>query len=194
MQKEWNSIQTLLARVNPALLEGIRPGATNEELDAFAADIQLKLPVFFREFYSIHDGQSHPAQEGLIFGFELLSLKRIQETMKEFRAQVDLNAEADIQMDVFPEYFIKPLVVHTQWLIFARLGRDYLAVDLDPHPAYGNPGQVIYISHQSLILKWLALNFRGFINNFIWELGLGNFEFNEQGGFTYKKKFSATSF
>src|SRR5262249_39429588 len=73
MKQIWERIHTWLRQHAPAVLDSLRPGATEETLRAAEEAMGVKLPADVRQSYRIHDGQSageHGFAPGLIEGLE----------------------------------------------------------------------------------------------------------------------------
>jgi cell wall assembly regulator SMI1 len=56
MQPVWSRLEAIFKQRYPTLFESLNPPATVEQLDAFEAATQLRLPDDVRESYLLHDG------------------------------------------------------------------------------------------------------------------------------------------
>lgn len=77
----WNRIEAWLEEEYPELEDNLNDGVTTADLNEFENDLGLgSLPVEFRQFYKIHDGQFRGGKPtGLIMGLILLDIESIVE-------------------------------------------------------------------------------------------------------------------
>lgn len=80
----WNRIETWVDEEYPELGDNLNYGVTTADLNEFENDISCgSLPVEFRQFYKIHDGQMRGGEPtGLILGLTLLDIESIAEEYK----------------------------------------------------------------------------------------------------------------
>src|SRR5262249_39068541 len=138
------------------------PGASEKAIQRLEKHLGLQLPEDFRAFYRIHDGQGKRVY-GLVFGLELLSLKRIKQEWDNWsRLGDDLNAELAHAMSSEPKGYVKPLYLNPKWIPFTtdQTGT-HLGMDFDPDKK-GIVGQVIVFGRNENKKKVLAKSFRDY--------------------------------
>jgi cell wall assembly regulator SMI1 len=183
MQHYWTRIESLFQHRMP---KGSRryfcPGASDKALQGLQKHIGLELPNDFKEFYRIHDGQGK-GEFGLVFGLELLSLRRIKQEWDNWKSLGDdLNAELAKAMSSEPKGYVKPLYLNPKWVPFTtdQTGT-HLGLDFDPDRK-GNVGQVIAFGRNQDNKKVLAKSFRDYIHQFVKQLETIDWTLDPDGG------------
>jgi len=141
-------------------------GATEEELDAFERQFQLKLPEDFKALYRYKNGSGYLSliwpQEGFYRGYRLLSLQEISAKKSYFQNE-------DHEMVEFPDVIeekqlkqldkrIKPYLFCKRWFPFAEYaGSLYLMLDYEPSEE-GTVGQIICYVHDPDFIYYIAPN------------------------------------
>lgn len=142
------------------------PGATEEELQAFERQFQIKLPEDFRTLYKYKNGSGYIS---LLFpendyetGYRLLSLQEMSKIKSYFQNNT-------CEMTEFPEIIdekqleqldrrIKPYLFCERWFPFAEYaGSLYLMLDYAPNDD-GKVGQVINYVHDPDFIYYIAPN------------------------------------
>lgn len=142
------------------------PGATEEELQAFERQFQIKLPEDFRTLYKYKNGSGYIS---LLFpendyetGYRLLSLQEMSKIKSYFQNNT-------CEMTEFPEIIdekqleqldkrIKPYLFCERWFPFAEYaGSLYLMLDYAPSDD-GKVGQVISYVHDPDFISYIAPN------------------------------------
>lgn len=142
------------------------PGATEEELQAFEHQFQIKLPEDFRTLYKYKNGSGYIS---LLFpendyetGYRLLSLQEMSKIKSYFQNNT-------CKMTEFPEIIdekqlkqldkrIKPYLFCERWFPFAEYaGSLYLMLDYAPSDD-GKVGQVINYVHDPDFIYYIAPN------------------------------------
>ncbi|WP_440113939.1 SMI1/KNR4 family protein [Paenibacillus sp. QZ-Y1] len=141
-------------------------GVTDEQLDAFEREHDVRLPTDFRAFYKRKNGSGygfHVLYPSLEEGresepFYLLSLEKIQkEQSMVVESKLDsFTAEEMKQLD--PR--IKPYLFQKKWITFGMLGGGslYLMFDFDP-TEQGTYGQIIMYVHDPDFIYYVAGTF-----------------------------------
>lgn len=77
----WSRIEAFLEEEYPELEDNLNAGASSADLNEFEKDLAVgPLPVEFRQFYKIHDGQLRGGKPtGLLMGLTLLDMESIAE-------------------------------------------------------------------------------------------------------------------
>lgn len=123
-----------LAANRPVYYAQLRPGVSDEALDAFERRFGLVLPEAFRALYHWRDGQRAECDEGLEGMFMLSSLERIAEAKELLDGMIGYDFE-------------DPAWWRASWVPFLDNGNgDHLVVDLGAEDG-GVPGQVCSFWH-----------------------------------------------
>lgn len=183
----WQFIEPILAERHKPLLDDLRPGATDAELDAAEQHMSVTLPPEFRAFYKGHDGQNGKAP-GFFFGAQFLS---ISEVVKKWDFWQQLLSEdpgtygkAGDSKSV-PEGAIDTRYIFAKWIPFAddRSG-NHLGLDFGSGPR-GVTGQCITFGrdqHTKFVvgksfdafIGWVQPRFWGGHSEFKWRTDIGD--------------------
>ena len=141
-------------------------GVTEEELNAFENQFQIRLPEDFKTVYSYKNGSGYMSliwpQEGFYRGYRLLSLKEIIKLKSLFQNK-------NCKMTEFPNVIgekqlqqlderIKPYLFCERWFPFAEYADSlYLMLDYDPSKK-GEIGQIICYVHDPDFIYYIAPN------------------------------------
>lgn len=141
-------------------------GVTEEELNAFEDQFQIKLPDDFKTVYRYKNGSGYMSliwpQKGFYRGYRLLSLQEMSEIKSYFQSE---NHEMTEFPDVIDEKQlqqlderIKPYLFCERWFPFAEYaGSLYLMLDYDPSEK-GEIGQIICYVHDPDFIYYIAPN------------------------------------
>lgn len=141
-------------------------GVTEEELNAFEDQFQIKLPDDFKTVYRYKNGSGYMSliwpQKGFYRGYRLLSLQEMSEIKSYFQSE---NHEMTEFLDVIDEKLlqqlderIKPYLFCERWFPFAEFaGSLYLMLDYDPSEK-GEIGQIICYVHDPDFIYYIAPN------------------------------------
>lgn len=141
-------------------------GVTEEELNAFEYQFQIKLPDDFKTVYKYKNGSGYMSliwpQKGFYRGYRLLSLQEMSEIKSYFQSE---NHEMTEFPDVIDEKQlqqlderIKPYLFCERWFPFAEFaGSLYLMLDYDPSEK-GEIGQIICYVHDPDFIYYIAPN------------------------------------
>jgi cell wall assembly regulator SMI1 len=182
MRQYWTEIESLFQE---RLAKGHRryfvPGASAKAIADLEKHIGLRLPTDFKAFYRIHDGQGKSVY-GLVFGLELLSMRRIKQEWDNWNnLGDDLNAELAPAMSSEPKGYVKPLYLNPRWIPFTtdQTGT-HIGMDFDPDRK-GVVGQVIAFGRNENKKKVLAKSFRDYIHIFVTQLRTIDWSLDEGG-------------
>lgn len=153
----------------------MRAGVSREALLEAEEVLQLSLPLDFKEFYRVYDGQDEFA-DNLFDSYSLLSLSSIiqwnkvmQFLEKEFP---EINNAVDLE--------VRRIWGCSAWVPFAATaGGDLLCVDCLPSPR-GTVGQVITFYNNSPERELIALSFAVFIEEYIQNIRNGTYIYNKK--------------
>jgi len=172
--EEW------LANTLPEVLSDLNPGATEDELRAFAAAINVPLPAEFVELYRWHNGQKMEIHTGPWYGLTFIPLTRV---LLEWQSWVDVLCQSSPVSLVslngsatsIPAGFVRCLYANNRWIPFAYDGAgNYLGIDLDPDEK-GTVGQVINFGRDEERKIAIAPSLGVFVDWMVAELNSGNF-------------------
>jgi len=175
MDELWNRIEAVFSRQYPQLLELWNPGATAQQIDHLEQVLGVKLPEDFKEFYKLKNGASDGA--GLIREGEFLSLSRIED---EWQVWKDLLGSGDFEgSESQPVRGIKSNWWNAKWIPFTYDGSgNHLCIDLDPD-SDGHSGQIITMWHDSADRELEALNFKTWLEEYVFSLEDGSVVYSE---------------
>ncbi len=141
-------------------------GVTEEELNAFENQFQIRLPEDFKTVYRYKNGSGYMnliwPQTGFYRGYRLLSLQEMSEIKSYFQSE---NHEMTEFPDVIDEKQlqqlderIKPYLFCERWFPFAECaGSLYLMLDYEPNEK-GKIGQIICYVHDPDFIYYIAPN------------------------------------
>lgn len=183
MDEVWMRIENYLAANHPLILEGLAPGATEDELAAFETVLQRQLPDDVRASLKRHNGQLHDGSRpigGLLipYGWELLSVKWMLAEWNEHRSiEQDLGSDNNLESG---SPGVKPFTFHPARIPFAAdNGGNSLCVDVDPDEG-GTVGQIIDFDHEGDCAIRIARNYRSWLSAIADGFETGIFPFNER--------------
>lgn len=141
VEAAWDVIHNWLQGNCPAVLQSLKPPASDGDLKALEDVVGVVLPDDFKASYGIHDGSAR--WPGPIVGLPMLSSKDIAKRWTGFKSFVkDWEEMLPIHAS-YKEGVIKEDAINPKWIPFLGPDEDnYVALDLDPGPA-GLNGQVI---------------------------------------------------
>lgn len=199
----WHRIEAWLEEEYPELEDNLNDGVTTADLNEFENDLGLgSLPVEFRQFYKIHDGQFRGGKPtGLVMGLTLLDIESIVEeyaiwakvsqrlekqqyiaarqrhnTEEGSSSSQGINNDFVANQKSVPANSIQPYYVHRGWIPFIRDGMgNQFALDLAPGPA-GQWGQVILFGRDFDTKVVIANSFQEFVFGLVNDLEAGNFQ------------------
>ena len=164
----------------PEVLSDLNPGATEDELRAFAAAINVPLPAEFVELYRWHNGQKMEIHTGPWYGLTFIPLSRV---LSEWLSWVDVLCQSSPESlaslnssaTSVPPGFVRCLYANNRWIPFAYDGAgNYLGIDLDPDEK-GTFGQVINFGRDEERKIAIAPSLGVFVGWMVAELNSGNF-------------------
>lgn len=158
----------------PAVHATLRPGVTDEALDAFEARNGLRLPPAFRALYRWHDGQDWSV--GGVLGLAFMPLAEVEQTHQMLRDFTE-GEQSDINIDIYVvshpagairEQYASPAVVP----FLSDGGGNHVALDLAPD-LRGQPGQVITTGRDETHRYVLAPDLETFLREYLARLEAG---------------------
>lgn len=184
MRDIWNRIESWLAINAPKLLNNLRPGAIDAQIQEIEELLGVQFPEDFKASYRIHDGQVFDAPN-FFDNWEFLSLKRIideynfwkelwnEGKLGDGREECRGNADGAIKIN----YHWNP-----KWIpITNNSTGDNECLDLDPDEN-GTFGQVIIMWHNDPDMSVIANSFRAWLEQFTDDLEAGNFIYYQEDG------------
>lgn len=141
-------------------------GATEEQLNAFEQQFQIKLPEDFKSVYRYKNGSGAISlvwpQEGFYRGYRLLSLQEMSKTKSYFQNQnrkmIEFPDTIDEKQIQQLDERIKPYLFCKRWFPFAEYaGSLYLMLDYNPSPK-GTVAQIICYVHDPDFIYYIASN------------------------------------
>jgi cell wall assembly regulator SMI1 len=171
----WNRIDRWLEANTPQVLETLKLGATEEEIDRAEAFFGVAFPEDLKLSYSIHNGQDEGAYS-LFPHLEFLSLQSAIEIAENWRkcADEDFRCHPDSIDDGIWNGWWNP-----HWIPFTRESNGACeCVDLSP-ASNGTPGQVIIVEWREPTRGLVAPSFRVYLETFADALERGDYRFSE---------------
>lgn len=141
-------------------------GATEEQLNAFEQQFQIKLPEDFKKVYRYKNGSGYInlvwPQEGFYHGYRLLSLEEMSKIKSYFqnenRKMIEFPDAIDEKQIQQLDERIKPYLFCERWFPFAEYaGSLYLMLDYNPSPK-GTVAQIICYVHDPDFIYYIASN------------------------------------
>lgn len=173
----------------PEVLADLNPGATDDELRAFASAVDVTLPAGFLDLYRWHNGQKMEIHTGPWYGLTFIPLSR---SLSEWQSWVDVLSQSSSEMlaslnrgaTSVPPGFVRCVYANKRWIPFAYdWAGNHLGVDLDPDDK-GTFGQVINFGRDEERKIAIAPSIDAFVDWMVAELRAGNFriETESDGG------------
>lgn len=170
----WQRIENWIKVNHPAVLETLNPGATEQDFIELESVVNSKLPEDFKDFLSIHNGQSW-THLNLFNSDRLLSIEDIIDEWKNWSNVLpELDAQCREQYGVpassLPEEGIKNDWWNHAWIPITSNGSgDSYCIDLDP-TAKGQKGQIIRMWHDVPERELIAPSFSQWISEYVNDL------------------------
>jgi len=95
MIKIWSKVENELATKAKAIVESLNPPAEEAEIEALEEHIGQELPVDYRDFLFVHNGQSQESNPGFYDMFSIMPLEMVQESWDELESLRDDVGEED---------------------------------------------------------------------------------------------------
>lgn len=173
----------------PEVLADLNPGATDDELRAFASAVDVTLPAGFLDLYRWHNGQKMEIHTGPWYGLTFIPLSR---SLSEWQSWVDVLSQSSSELlaslnrgaTSVPPGFVRCVYANKGWIPFAYdWAGNHLGVDLDPDEK-GTFGQVINFGRDEERKIAIAPSIDAFVDWMVAELRAGNFriETESDGG------------
>ena len=159
----WQRIEAWLNARQPELLNGLNPGASEDQIHNLEKILGIQFPESFQNSVLIHDGQDENLP-GLLHDWELLSLRRIEGEWKLWKELLDGGEFSDYQSE--PEAGVKNNWWNERWIPIAADGAgNFLCMDMDPASG-GSLGQIITMWHDEAERVIVAQSFRDWLEAF----------------------------
>jgi cell wall assembly regulator SMI1 len=142
-------------------------GATDDEINIFENEFNIKLPEDFKEYYKIKNGSEYPfnllyiTYENSCIPFTIMSIADIKDTKKYFCERDDLLENYYDKNEIKKlDDKIKPYLFNKKWFPFAQVvgGSLYLLLDFDPTEK-GEIGQIIFYVHDPDFIYYITETF-----------------------------------
>ncbi|GHO63017.1 hypothetical protein KSC_019090 [Ktedonobacter sp. SOSP1-52] len=170
----WQRIDTWFQTFAPRRAIDLNPGVSPAELNEAETALGFPLPDDFKASYAIHNGASG---NGLLMGYlDFSPLSGVVASPQKYQELLLNTAWASRP----PEWVkqkkhlpVQPVWRHPRWLDFAGIGDgDQWCLDLAPPPD-GNPGQILFWSHEVGVADVLFANFEALLSAFATQLEAG---------------------
>ena len=174
--ERWATIEAWLAQHHPVERQAFRAPAREEEIAAAEAALGLQLPLDYRSFLLVHDGQEDGG--AMVWTCTLHPVGRLAEEHKEQLGLLDEDFELDAS-EVAEG--IRPVQYSPQWIPIgtSARGRDFLSIDLDPADG-GTRGQIILTAVDSDAHQLIASSFTELLSVYFEGLQNGDVEVGAQ--------------
>ena len=178
METIWNRIEIWLVANAPEILNNLQPGATDEAIKQAEIFLGIELPEDVKASYRLHNGQD--GYNGLMDGWELLSLERMMDEWKIWKELLDSGDFDDSKSD--PDSPIQADWWNAKWIPLTSNGcGDHHCLDLDPAPG-GNVGQIITMWHDWERREIVASRFQNWLEQLAADLESGKYIFSKEDG------------
>lgn len=147
MDESWKRLDDLLARLAPAIHEGLRPPATEAQIASAEKAMGVRLPDDVRAAYRWHDGCTSELSM-FVSGCQWCSLDAMVEHWRQKRAFCKADRQRNPRNYPDPEQWwdglsTKPVWWNERWIPVGLSNTvSSVYVDMDPAPA-GRRGQLI---------------------------------------------------
>ncbi|WP_289136953.1 SMI1/KNR4 family protein [uncultured Brevibacillus sp.] len=157
----WDNILKQIQTISQPIFSTVNPPATEDEITLLENTLAVQLPMCFRNYLSMFNGQQE--QEPFIGYNSFLSIPAIIETWSMMN---DLFEDEE-QVDWIDEDRIKPLIWSKKWIPFTDFeGSTHLILDLDPGKN-GVSGQIFKYHSGMSYQKVIANSFEEFSNEIL---------------------------
>lgn len=174
MKDSWTKIKDWLTNNHPEVISTLNTGASPDDIEKLELIIGTSMPDDFKEFYSIHNGQSYTHLR-LFDGDILLSTSDIIAEWKQWKDVLPTINEGCIEQfgspaESSPDRGIKNDWWNLLWIpITANGSGDNYCIDMDPTDE-GQKGQIIRMWHDDPQRELVSPSFRQWISNYIRDL------------------------
>jgi cell wall assembly regulator SMI1 len=180
MKDYWTKIENWIKLNHPVMIETLKNAASEKDFEKIESFLGNELPMAFKEFYSIHNGQvwTHLT---LFDGDRLLSLAEILEEWNTWNAvmpEIDINTRNQFGQPAtsLPDAGIKADWWNSSWIPFTSNGcGDSFCIDLSP-TSEGTNGQIIRMWHDDPARELIASSFKEWIETYVTDLEKGVYE------------------
>ncbi|PSL48892.1 cell wall assembly regulator SMI1 [Chitinophaga niastensis] len=190
MQQYWIRWESWMKQHAPKLLNILNPGVTFEAIESLEKLTGAAMPVSFKAFYAIHNGQ-HRVKTGLVDADQLLGVEDIITQWHHWKDLLDAGTFTynDEPIMSAPDTGIKNDWWNPLWIPITSDGYgNHLCIDLDPAPE-GRYGQIITLWHDDGHRQILANSFEEWLRNYIIALEKGEYVFVKKWGIVHKDTF-----
>ncbi|RYG67354.1 molybdenum cofactor biosynthesis protein MoeA [bacterium] len=175
----WNRLETWLAANDPASLQTLQPGATEEEILQTEAFLAVQFPEEFKASYRIHNGQAKYAND-LIYNREFLCLERIRDEWKVWKDLLDSGTFETYKSEPYGP--IRDDWWDAKWIPVTYDGSgNHDCLDLNPAEG-GKVGQVIDFWHDDALRLVKADGFTAWLAKFVEGCENGTYVYSEEYG------------
>lgn len=186
MKHSWIKIENWLTVNHPAVLSTLNNGAEPSDIKQLEALIGTHMPIDFKEFYSIHNGQSFTHLR-LFDGDILLSIMDIINEWVVWknvlpRIEEDWQKQVGLPVKSNPDPGIKDDWWNLLWIPITADGcGDNYCIDLDPTKE-GLTGQIIRMRHDDPQRELISSSFREWIDDYVADLENNVYEASDDMG------------
>ncbi|MBP8033039.1 MAG: SMI1/KNR4 family protein [Bacteroidia bacterium] len=140
----WQNFENWLSNNTPHLIEALKSGATNDDIEKAENNLGVTFPIFFKEIYQIHNGQFID-KPGIFPEGTMLPLNEIVRHWEILKQLKDKGHFDGIETETPME--IKPIWWSEKWIpIIGDGSGNFLCIDFDP-TTHGKMGQIIWFEH-----------------------------------------------
>ena len=182
----WQRIDEWLNRNAPEVGQGLRPGATEEQVAATEQTLGVVFPEDVRQSYRCHDGQGLDPMlgcavgGGFVTGGDFLSLDGIVDQWKVWKDLLDSDTFDGMASD--PQPGVKSDWWNPKWVPITHDGSgNHFCLDLDPAPG-GKIGQIITMWHDGSEREVIDDSFSDWLSQLANEYERGEWVYSEDDG------------
>ncbi|OEK00090.1 hypothetical protein BFP97_00530 [Roseivirga sp. 4D4] len=134
----WSIYTRWLEERFPPLYNSLIEGASKVQLTKFQESLGFELSQDFFDLYTLNNGSTKNATEGVFLGFKFLSLTEIAQTLNDWKQYKNDSLGSSYPQDAIQVGYTNP-----KWIpLFSDFAGNHIGIDFDPAEK-GQIGQVI---------------------------------------------------
>jgi cell wall assembly regulator SMI1 len=180
MQEIWSRLEAWLDKHANQLLDDLNEAVEDEQLEPIERMMGVDLPVDFKEFYKIHNGQFSESEDRLFGLEELYSVERMIEERNKLKEKFYAGKFDDFDSE--PDAAIRGEWYNPYWLPLTGDGKgNHYCMDFAPSKD-GQIGQIIRFLIGAPKRKLVSVSFRQWMETYVIELEKGLYNYSAKWG------------